>query len=81
MQRIESNLRTSSAEFRRRYAYNKALALELSCKQHAARHDRSQRDIERLVRQGKLLPRQRLERLLDPATPFLELSTLAANMA
>ena len=81
MPRIESNLRTSSPEFRRRYVHNKALALELRRRQHAARHDRSQRDIERLVRQGKLLPRQRLERLLDPATPFLELSTLAANMA
>ena len=27
---------------------------------------------------GKLLPRERLERLLDPGTPFLELSPLAA---
>src|SRR5206468_3501034 len=27
---------------------------------------------------GKLLPRQRVERLLDPGTPFLELSPLAA---
>ena len=81
MPRIESNLRPSSPEFRRRYAQNKALALELRRKQQAARHERSPRDIERLARQGKLLPRQRLEQLLDPATPFLELSTLAANMA
>ena len=36
---------------------------------------------ERLASQGKLLPRQRLQRLLDPGTPFLELSTLAANMS
>jgi 3-methylcrotonyl-CoA carboxylase beta subunit len=28
---------------------------------------------------GKLLPRERVERLLDPGTPFLELSALAAN--
>jgi 3-methylcrotonyl-CoA carboxylase beta subunit len=28
---------------------------------------------------GKLLPRERVERLLDPATPFLELNALAAN--
>ena len=28
---------------------------------------------------GKLLPRQRVERLLDPGTPFLELSPLAAH--
>ena len=42
---------------------------------------RAARDLERLASQGKLLPRQRLERLLDPGTPFLELSTLAANMS
>ncbi|WP_028110791.1 carboxyl transferase domain-containing protein [Ferrimonas futtsuensis] len=29
--------------------------------------------------QGKLLPRQRVERLLDPGAPFLELSQLAAH--
>jgi 3-methylcrotonyl-CoA carboxylase beta subunit len=28
---------------------------------------------------GKLLPRERVERLLDPGSPFLELSPLAAN--
>ena len=33
---------------------------------------------QRHVERGKLLPRQRLEALLDPATPFLELSQLAA---
>ena len=33
---------------------------------------------ERHLARGKLLPRQRLEALLDPGTPFLELSQLAA---
>ena len=33
----------------------------------------------RHVERGKLLPRQRLEALLDPGTPFLELSPLAAD--
>jgi 3-methylcrotonyl-CoA carboxylase beta subunit len=33
---------------------------------------------ERHVSRGKLLPRERLEALLDPGTPFLELSQLAA---
>ena len=49
--------------------------------QETARHARPARDLERLASHGKMLPRQRLERLLDPGTPFLELSTLAANMA
>jgi len=78
---LESAVQTGSAEFRRRYEHNRALAAELRRRQEATRHRRPARDLERLAAQGKLLPRQRLERLLDPCTPFLELSTLAANMA
>jgi len=33
----------------------------------------------RHVSRGKLLPRDRIERLIDPGTPFLELSQLAAH--
>lgn len=33
---------------------------------------------DRHVKRGKLLPRDRVERLLDPGTPFLEFSQLAA---
>jgi len=33
---------------------------------------------ERHVKRGKLLPRERVERLIDPGSPFLELSPLAA---
>jgi len=34
---------------------------------------------ERHTKRGKLLPRERVETLLDPGAPFLELSPLAAN--
>ena len=34
---------------------------------------------ERHTARGKLLPRERVEQLLDPGTPFLELSPLAAH--
>ena len=54
---------------------------EFRDKQDAARHRRPQRDLDRLARQGKMRPRERIEKLLDPGTPFLELSSLAANMA
>ena len=81
MRPLESAIRTGASEFRRRYAHNKALAAQLRARQQAAREKRPARDLERLASQGKLLPRQRLELLLDPGTPFLELSTLAANMA
>ena len=81
MKLLKSSLNTSAEEFRRRYAFNKGLLAEFRQKQHEARMIRPQRDIERLAKQGKMLPRERLEKLLDPGTPFLEFSTLAANMA
>jgi 3-methylcrotonyl-CoA carboxylase beta subunit len=34
---------------------------------------------ERHLHRGKLLPRERVSRLLDPGSPFIELSALAAN--
>ena len=34
---------------------------------------------ERHTSRGKLLPRERINRLLDPGSPFLELSQLAAH--
>ncbi|HLG88615.1 MAG TPA: carboxyl transferase domain-containing protein [Alphaproteobacteria bacterium] len=78
---LKSSLNTGDPEFRRRYAFNKKLAAELHEKQKAARHARPQRDLDRLAKQGKMTPRERLEKLLDPGTPFLEFSTLAANRA
>ena len=81
MARINSSLNTQSAEFRRNYLASQARVAEFKAKQDEARNQRPARDVERLARQGKLLPRQRLEALLDPGTPFLELSSLAANMA
>ncbi len=81
MPAIKSLVNTGSSEFRRRYGINKALAEELKHKQHEARHSRPRRDLDRLEKQGKLTSRERLKRLLDSGTPFLELSTLAANCA
>ena len=39
----------------------------------------SERARERHVGRGKLLPRERVDRLVDPSSPFLELSPLAAH--
>jgi 3-methylcrotonyl-CoA carboxylase beta subunit len=81
MRRIETRIITSSAEFRTNQAANRALAAELAERHRIARNERPARDRERLARQGKLGVRERLALLLDPGTPFLELSTLAANRA
>ena len=80
MRKIVSRINTSSVEFRQYAAHNRALVAEFRAKQQAARHDRPARDLERLASQGKMRPRDRIEKLIDPGTPFLELSSLAANM-
>jgi 3-methylcrotonyl-CoA carboxylase beta subunit len=81
MRRIVSLLNTGSEEFRARDQHNRRLVVELRERQRKARDDRPQRDLDRLRRQNKKLVRERIALLLDPGTPFLELSTLAANMA
>jgi len=81
VRRIRSAADTMSREFRVYRRHNMALAEELHAREHAARFERPARDIERLRSQKKLLVRERIELLLDPGTPFLELSTLAACMA
>ena len=81
MSRLQSNLKTNSAEFRQNYRYNRALVEVFREKQECVRFQRPDRDVQRLANQGKMMPRDRIEKLLDPATPFLELSSLAANMA
>jgi 3-methylcrotonyl-CoA carboxylase beta subunit len=68
-----STAATSFADGHRR------LIAELQAKLAAAALGGSERARERHVSRGKLLPRERLDRLLDPGTPFLELSPLAAG--
>ena len=81
MRRIESRINPASAEFQANAAHHRALAAAFRERQRAARDDRPARDIERLRGQKKRLVRERLALLLDPGTPFLEFSSLAANEA
>ncbi|MFQ3566462.1 MAG: carboxyl transferase domain-containing protein [Aggregatilineales bacterium] len=75
---IQSQIDTRSAEYQRNYAHNAALVQLLAERQAAVRAGGSERAVKRHVEAGKLLPRERIELLLDPGTPFLELSPLAA---
>jgi 3-methylcrotonyl-CoA carboxylase beta subunit len=56
-----------------------SLVDELQARLSSARRGGPQRSRQRHVERGKLLPRDRVDALLDPGSPFLELSTLAAN--
>src|SRR5215472_1662503 len=55
-----------------------AIAAELRVKLETAARGGSDRARDRHVSRGKLLPRDRVEVLTDPGSPFLELSPLAA---
>ncbi|HEX4157217.1 MAG TPA: carboxyl transferase domain-containing protein [Rhizomicrobium sp.] len=54
------------------------LVAELKSRMEIAALGGDERSRERHTARGKLLPRERVERLLDPGAPFLELSPLAA---
>ena len=78
---LRSAISTASDEFRTRTRHNESVVAEFRRRQEEARTLRSPQSLVRLTSQGKLPPRERIERLLDPGTPFLELSSLAANAA
>jgi 3-methylcrotonyl-CoA carboxylase beta subunit len=77
--KITSTTDTASADFRANAAHMGALVEELQKRRAEAALGGPQRSRERHAARGKLLPRDRVMRLIDPGTPFLELSALAAN--
>ena len=78
MDRLESHIRTDSASFRENQARMTRLVDELRERLGAARQGGGARQIERHRAQGKLPVRERIDRLLDPGSPLIELSPLAA---
>ncbi|MBU2209491.1 MAG: methylcrotonoyl-CoA carboxylase, partial [Alphaproteobacteria bacterium] len=68
-----------SPAFKALDAHNRALRDELHEKVARAARGGSEASRDRHVARGKLLPRDRVERLLDPGSPFLEIGQLAAN--
>jgi acetyl-CoA carboxylase carboxyltransferase component len=79
---LRSRLDPAAADVRANHAAMAGLVDELRARQ-AAIADRGaggdDRSIERHRERGKLPVRERVERLIDPGTAFLELSPLAAN--
>jgi 3-methylcrotonyl-CoA carboxylase beta subunit/propionyl-CoA carboxylase len=78
MDRLESRVDTSSEEFRRNRERMAGLVAELQERTAAARLGGGEKYVQRHREQGKLPARDRIARLLDPGSPFLELSPLAA---
>jgi 3-methylcrotonyl-CoA carboxylase beta subunit len=76
---LTSGVDTSSAAFRHNYDHHSALAGELRRRLLAAAVGGPAAARERHTARGKLLPRERVEALLDPGSALLELSPLAAG--
>ncbi|HEY6815013.1 MAG TPA: carboxyl transferase domain-containing protein [Croceibacterium sp.] len=77
--KLDSKLDLASPEARARSAHNRALAEELRTRVAQAALGGPEASRERHTARGKLLPRERVERLLDPGAPFLEIGQLVAN--
>ena len=78
MDPIETQLNPQSPEFQANAAHNRALADQLRKRLAQVRQGGNERARQRHLDQGKLLVRDRIDKLLDPGSPFLELSPLAA---
>ncbi|MQA60154.1 MAG: methylcrotonoyl-CoA carboxylase [Actinophytocola sp.] len=65
--------------FQRYSAEHAGLVADLNGRLKHARAGGSEKSRARHVERGKLLPRDRVDTLLDPGSPFLELSPLAAT--
>jgi len=78
MTKLTSAVDPASDAFQKNAAHNRALVEELRAKVAQAALGGDTKARERHTSRGKLLPRERVERLLDPGSPFLEIGQLAA---
>src|ERR1700744_1344682 len=79
MTAVKSSIATPPAAFKANAEAMGKLVSELKDKMAVAALGGDERSRKRHTERGKLLPRARVEHLLDPGSPFLELSPLAAN--
>ncbi len=76
---LHTHARPGTPEFEANAEAHAALVADLRATQAAAAVGGGERARERHTSRGKLLPRERVDRLSDPGSPFLELSPLAAH--
>ena len=78
MGRIQSQIDTASEEFAANRAAMEKLVEELAANTAKIAEGGGARYAERHKSRGKLLARERIERLVDPGAPFLEVGAFAA---
>lgn len=79
MDRLITRADKKSSEFIERRERNIILSEELRSKIDTVKLGGGEKYVERHKSRGKLLPRERISKICDPGSPFLELSSLAAN--
>ncbi|GAB6050650.1 carboxyl transferase domain-containing protein [Hydrogenophilus islandicus] len=78
MKRLETRVNCRSEEFQRNSAAMRALVADLEAQVARIREGGGEEARAKHVARGKLLPRERIDHLLDPGSPFLEIGQLAA---
>ncbi len=79
METLPTRIRKSLSTYRANETHHRALAEALRRRLDAVKAGGGPEAAERHRSRGKMLPRERIEALLDPGAPFLEFSPLAAN--
>ena len=79
MDRLPTRVDRSGQDWQRRKEQNLALAADLKERLEAVKQGGGGKYVERHRSRGKMLPRERIAEICDPGSPFLELSSLAAN--
>lgn len=75
---IESNINTSSKEFKENYKHYEKFVDDLKEKINIVQQGGGEDKIKLHKSRNKMLARERIDTLLDPDTPFMEFNTLAA---
>ncbi|MBN1944804.1 MAG: acyl-CoA carboxylase subunit beta [Bradymonadales bacterium] len=78
MDTIESRIDSQSDEYKANYEAMEKLVEQLKAELDKARNERSEKARARNTELGKLTVQQRLDLVLDPNTPWLEIAPLAA---
>ena len=78
MDLLDTQINPADAEFRGNASRMESLVAELRAQLTQARAGGGERYLQRHREQGKLPARERISRLLDPGSPLLELSAMAA---
>lgn len=78
MPQLQSKIKPSSSEFKENFSFHQKLSLDLAENLRIIEQGGGEKARAKHVNRGKLFVRDRIQKLIDPGTPFLECSALAA---